>query len=704
MRARRMLAVPLLLLLVGCPNRAVVVNEPERPGAVLPAPAPARPAAAPAPASEAARAELEATRAEARRLAPEAGAERLLSFAHRHRGDASAATALHEAGNLLLAARRPERAAQAIGTLLAEHPLYPRADEARYTLALADVAMGRARDALQTIDSIYPRLPEGWRPQAAAQAAAAAEAAGAMPEAVRWLDEVAARGTGDARAQALTRAADAVDRLADADVARLRESLPADAPVQPALTMKAARIAMHLRDYPRAEQLAREVFMRWPSGPYARDAQGIAQRIAKLTFVRPNVVGVAVPLSGNYKRWGEAILEGVGVALDGAPGVRLVVRDTRGEPDGAAQALEALALEEGAIMVIGGVTNAEAERAATTAEELQLPFVSLSKQEGVTDAGPNVFQNMLTASAQARALVDFAMGRRGMKRFAVMYPQIPYGVELATAFRADVAARGGVMRAEEAYAADRTTFTPLVKDLVGKSHLEARTDFQQEAREIAEREKDPFRRRKAMEKARARLAPVMDFDAIFIPDFSRNVRLITPALAVEDVVTQTCMPEEIARLRRTMHRPDLRPVQLLGANGWGADPSLFDTSPGGAGRYVRCAIFVDGFYAGSARPATRAFVEAFARKYPGQTPTILEASAHDAARMARELILARKVQTRPAFRDALAAVKGFEGATGDITIGPKRTPEKELFFLTVDRDGLRELTREELAGPGAGGG
>jgi hypothetical protein len=29
---------------------------------------------------------------------------------------------------------------------------------------------------------------------------------------------------------------------------------------------------------------------------------------------------------------------------------------------------------------------------------------------------------------------------------------------------------------------------------------------------------------------------------------------------------------------------------------------------------------------------------------------------------------------------------------------------KELFFLTLDPAGLRELTRAELAGPGAGGG
>ncbi|HET8733858.1 MAG TPA: hypothetical protein VFM45_08805, partial [Anaeromyxobacteraceae bacterium] len=66
--------------------------------------------------------------------------------------------------------------------------------------------------------------------------------------------------------------------------------------------------------------------------------------------------------------------------------------------------------------------------------------------------------------------------------------------------------------------------------------------------------------------------------------------------------------------------------------------------------------------------------------------------------------LARRVQTREALRDALAAVKGYPGATGDITMGPDRTPQKALFLLMVDpKVGLRELGPDELAGLHPGG-
>jgi ABC-type branched-subunit amino acid transport system substrate-binding protein len=682
---RRLLAF-LLLALAACPKR-VVVNGQEM---------------TVSDADEIARRELDHVRAEARPLPKDQAAQRFEAFARKYPGVPAGGDAQLEAAQAWRAAGDPARAATRLQALLTDYPLYPRSVEAKYLLALTDIDLGRARDGLATLSSLYEKLPPEARPEAAQRAADAATAAGFDADAVRWLGALAETQAGPERARTLAAATDAVDRLALGEVQHLRATFPPDSPLQEPLAMKLARIELHLRDYRAAEEAAREVFLRWPEGRYAKDAKQIVERISRLTFVRPNVIGVAVPLSGNYKRWGEAIVQGVTLAVEGSS-LKVVTRDTRGEPDGAAAAMEALVLEEGAIAVVGGVTNADAERSAATAEELGIPFVSLSKQEGITDAGPHVFQNMLTASMQARALADLAMGKRGMKRFAILYPSITYGVELANAFWDEVEARGGEVRAAETYAADRTTFTPLVKDMVGKLFLDERPDYREQVQDIVEKEKDPFRRRKALEKARDRLAPIADFDAIFIPDFAKNVKLIAPALAVEDVVTQTCDPEAVKKIRQLTGRPDLTPVQLLGANGWGGDPSLADTSPGGAGRHVRCAIYVDGFFAGSARPETKRFVEAFSQKFGGQTPTILEASAYDAARMARQVIELARVQTREQLRDGLATLKGFKGATGDITMGPKRTPEKELFFLTFDANGVRELTPAELAAPGAGG-
>jgi ABC-type branched-subunit amino acid transport system substrate-binding protein len=189
---------------------------------------------------------------------------------------------------------------------------------------------------------------------------------------------------------------------------------------------------------------------------------------------------------------------------------------------------------------------------------------------------------------------------------------------------------------------------------------------------------------------------VTDFDAVFLPDFAKNVALIAPALAVEDIVTQTCDPREVERIRKVTGREDLKAVQLLGANGWD-DPSLVER----AGKYVECAIFVDGFFAASERPATKAFVTAFAARH-GHPPSILEASAHDAAALIRRAVEGG-AGNRDAVRDALAGTRSIPGATGDLSFDPRREVSKPLFFLTVEKGAVRELTPAELAAPGSGG-
>jgi ABC-type branched-subunit amino acid transport system substrate-binding protein len=648
-------------------------------------------------------ADLSAERAAIASLPPAARAARLETFAARYPGVPASAAALHEAARAWRAAGEVGRSAAALGRLLVDHPLYPDSTAAKYELALCDLELGRVRDGLANLSSLYGRLPEGQRAGAARAAAQGAELAHAWPEAIRWWSEAAQKLAGPEREAALQRAGEVVDgRLTFLEVARLKESLPSDSLLLPAVVMKLCRVQLHLHDWSRAEEEARELARRWPDSPWAVEARAALERLSRLTTIKPGVIGVAVPLSGQYKRWGEVILQGVGLALGESSGLKLAIRDTRGEPDGASAAIEQLTLDEGAIAVVGGVTNAEAERAAATAEELGVPLLSLSKQSEVTAAGPYVFQHMLTSEAQAKALADVFMGRRGLRRFAILYPSVAYGVELANAFWDEVEARGGEVRAAETYAIDRTTFTPLVKDMVGRRFLDERTEYLEAQKEIGRRETDPFRRRKALEKLRDGVEPVVDFEAVLIADFARNVKLIAPALAVEDVVTATCQPDELRKIEKATGRRDLKAVQLLGGNGWGADPTLFDTAPGGAGRHIRCAIFVDGFFAGASRPETRAFTEAYQRKY-GAAPTILEAYAYDAFRLVRAALEQGRAASREALREALSRLKNLKAATGDLTVGPKRVVEKELFFLTVDRDGLRELTRAELAATGWGG-
>jgi ABC-type branched-subunit amino acid transport system substrate-binding protein len=679
MTIRSRLILVACLALASCPKR-VTVDDRETSAAQV----------------EASR-DLERLRAEASRLAPAVAAPRFEALAARAGDVPASADALLDAARLWRQARRPERARADLEELLARSPLSPRASEAKLQLAMVQMEAGQPRDALATIAPVYDELPPVERPAAAAAAAAAAEAAQMWQQAAWWRAEAARLSQGAARAGELAKAAEHLEKLGRAEASKLKEDLPPDSPLLPAVTMRLARLALQENDAGAAERSAREVLERWPESPLAQQARALADHISRRAPVSPRTIGIAVPLSGRFKAWGDAVMKGAALALGDGGAFRLAARDTEGDVEGAGRALEDLVWSDGAIAALGGVTNAEGPRAASAAQEGGLPFVSLAKVDGVTQAGPFVFRNMLTAEAQAKALADLAMASRGMRRFALIWPQITYGDELATAFWEQVEAGGGEVRAAETYEHDRTTFAPLVKSMVGKLWLEERRDYQAQARDVVRDVKDPYRRRKALERLRDQLPPIVDFDAIFIPDFAKNVALVAPAIAVEDIVTDTCDPAAVERIRRITGRPDLRPVQLLGANGWD-DPQLVEK----AGRYVNCAIFVDGFFAASQRPATKAFVAAFQAKY-GYLPSILEASAFDAASMIRAVV-ERGARTREEVRAGLAALKGFPGATGDLAFDAQREIAKRLFYLTVDNGAVREMTPEELAAPGAGAG
>ncbi|MFN7133255.1 MAG: ABC transporter substrate-binding protein, partial [Myxococcales bacterium] len=470
------------------------------------------------------------------------------------------------------------------------------------------------------------------------------------------------------------------------DVAKLAQQMKTSDPLWPAVQYKLARIYAHLRDEARAKEALEVLLAQAPQSPFAAEARTMAERLARGEQVKPRVVGVVLPLSGKYKAIGESALAGIQLAL--GKDVQLVTRDTGGDVAQARKAVDELVRDEQVIAIIGPVLTNESEDAATEAELLETPIITLTRAEGITERGNFVFRNMLTNSAQAKALVDYAMKVKGFKTFGLLYPNIAYGTELANYFWDAVEARDGEIRAAETYDHDQTTFGPTAKKLVGRYYLDQREDFRAQRREIMESTKDPFRQRKQLEDLRKKLPPIVDFEALFIPDYYKNVGLVAPALAVEDIITNACDKRDLERIAKTTGKDSatqVKTVQLFGGNGWN-----FEELVERGGKFVQCAIFVDGFFANSDRKETRAFVEAF-RKAHGREPVLLEAVAYDTARIVRQIIEKESPQSRAAFREALLRVKDFPGATGKTSFSSTGEVEKPLFFLTIDRGQIREL-------------
>jgi len=609
--------------------------------------------------------------------------------------------ALYQAGVLAFEEGDWVTARKALNELLFENPLHEKANDARLKSALAALELKAYRDAYQMLSSLVDKL-EGADKQKAQEALQRA-AAGAQQygEALK----LALKAVDDAKTDADKKAAlDALEETVESKtsflaLAELWHELPSTHPAWPLVTFKLARVYYHLRDWVRLDETLRRLVADAPNSQWTPDARALLERTARRKDVKPNVVGAVLPMTGKYKALGEAVVRGAQLALKGSS-VELVVKDSQGDINLAGKMVEELTFESGAIAIIGPLLADDSRRAALVAEELGVPIITMTRSEDITDIGPHVFRNMVTSQQQAEALAEYAIAELGFKTFGVLYPNIPFGVELANEFWNEIEKRGGTMRAAETYSPDQTTFTAEAQGLVGRkaAYLQDRWDYIEKLREIREnKDLDDYRKRKAVEKLQSNLPPIIDFEALLIPDAWQKVSLVAPALAVEDIVTNGCDRRDIERILKTTGKNnvrDLKPVVLLGPSTWSSPKSRdgdYELVTRG-GKFVLCSIYVDTFYEGSSRKATKVFSDQFHDAHGRDTqPTLLDAIGYDTAGIVRTVIEKNQPKTRDDFTQALGGVKDYDGATGLTRFDDKREAQKPLFLLTIDPKGIKEI-------------
>ena len=149
-------------------------------------------------------------------------------------------------------------------------------------------------------------------------------------------------------------------------------------------------------------------------------------------------------------------------------------------------------------------------------------------------------------------------------------------------------------------------------------------------------------------------------DAIFIPDTAATAVKIATAI-----------------------RSAIPGIALLGSNDWN-DPDALKSAMG----TLDGAVFVAGFFAASARPATRAFVDAFRQEF-GVTPDVFAAQGYDAGILLRET-LRRGAANRDALADALRSDESVVGASGDLRVTTDGVA-RELFVLRIGAGKIEEV-------------
>jgi ABC-type branched-subunit amino acid transport system substrate-binding protein len=166
-------------------------------------------------------------------------------------------------------------------------------------------------------------------------------------------------------------------------------------------------------------------------------------------------IGCLLPLSGSARGLGERAMRAVRLVF-GADNGRLVVADTAGNPEAAIREFEDLAHNPTVLAVIGPIRGDDAQAVGRRAEDLHVPVLLLSSQDGLS--GKFAVPVGVTRDEQITRLLDYAMGRFHLRRFGVIYPKD--AADVVATFRNAVERRGGTIVGTTAYPTGATTVRP----------------------------------------------------------------------------------------------------------------------------------------------------------------------------------------------------------------------------------------------------
>lgn len=447
-----------------------------------------------------------------------------------------------------------------------------------------------------------------------------------------------------------------------------------DSPALDVVYFRAAKISESLGEKEKTHLLAAKLLSQFPESRFASRAREI--RGTTTSSMAPSTnsnapiqglkIGVILTLSGKFGRYGYKALQGIELATQiftpagttgAGTGITLVVRDDEGDPTKAVAAVEELVEKAGVAAIVGPLVSKIVEPVAEKAQDLGVPLITLTQKE--VTGKDYVFNAALTPAMQIRELIRYTTEKTNLNRFAIMSPQSRFGEEYSRAFWDEIESHEKSVVGFETYPESETDFRSYVDSLVGLNATDARL------REVEDLKKQKQNSNLKLSNKKMNrlfsLKPIVDFDAVFIPDEPKSLGQILPTFAYRDV-------------EHTL---------FLGINTWNGSDLLSR-----AGTYAEGAVFVDAFFAGTSKPRAVKFISDFTATYHSE-PSSLEAISYDAANILVS-ILREGAHSRSAVKNHVSSLKDFPGIMGNISYSAGKLT-KQLAILTVKGGKIEEI-------------
>jgi len=360
------------------------------------------------------------------------------------------------------------------------------------------------------------------------------------------------------------------------------------------------------------------------------------------------VIGEYGSMSGAQATFGVATDNGIQLAVSqinaagGIDGHKIQIgstgkpEDDQGQPDGALTGVKNLITQAKAVAVLGEVASKNSIAAAPFCNSNKVPMISPSSTNPkVTQTGPYIFRVCFIDPFQGTVAAKFATGTLKAKTAAVLYDKTSdYSNGLQDFFQKAFTAQGGRVVSVSTYQAGDPDF------------------------------------RSALTTIRA-----TNPDILYVPGYYNDVGTI-------------------ARQARAVGIT----APLMGGDGW-ESPKLIEGA-GGPGKALEGCYFTDHSALDPKDPVVKKFIDGYKAAYKGESPDALAGAGYDAAGV---LFAAFKAVGKPAdgdyntddyrakLRDAIAATKGYKGATGDITLDADRNAKKSAVVLQIKGDNYKNV-------------
>ncbi len=588
-----------------------------------------------------------------------------------------AAAALMKIGIIRALKENYEEARSAFRNIISAYPTSPFVPDAMVEELLTYYQQGRyqdvielAPDMLKTIDSwahifrVYALIGDVYMTQ------------GAPIDALDYYARAWEFASGPELEAIAEKFKEAIAQLDSADVAILIQHPDESLPMDYLLFQLGLNYALEEK-YGDALMILNQFIEKYPAHENRILAESLIDEIKKNAFFKRYTIGCLLPLSGPYQTFGQRALQGLELAQaqfssqSSNPPLNIIIKDTGADPDKTITALEELYRDQVAA-IIGPIVTSEI--AAREAQQMGIPIITLTQKDNIPEIGDKVFRNFITPKMQVQTLTSFTVESLGLYRFAILYPDETYGTTFMNLFWDQLLESGGQVVAVESYKPDQTDFSDSIKKLVGLFY-EIPEDLKPVEEELADDQKPEDAETSGQAEDQTQVAgarggakedepePIVDFDAIFIPDSPGKAGQIVPQLAYHDI----------------------KDVYILGTNLWHSD-SLIKI----AHQYVQGAVMPDGFFAASPSPRVQKFVKDFEETYQ-ETPDFIEAIVYDTAMILFNVVSREQIRYRSEIRDELLNLDAFPGVTGLTRFDENGDAQKKLYLLRVKGKKFVEL-------------